>query len=129
MLPVGEESQASHEAAVAEFLAAHPLPVAPSASASAAELSKSRSVWYAYLTSVPWTDVFGQWGCTVHDLHIVMTSAADGNTYPAVQDVAECGGVEALTGVVGTLETKTSVLAQPANAHLRASLAAVSSAH
>jgi hypothetical protein len=124
-LPAAASAQASHEAAVERFLAAHPKPAALTASASAAELTQNRTAWYSYLKAAPWTDIFGQWGCTVSDLNVVMSKADDGNAYPTVKDVANCGGVEALTGVVGTIDTKTSVLTQPNNADLRAEPATV----
>jgi hypothetical protein len=126
-LPVAASAQVSHEAAVGTFLAAHPKPATLTASASAAELTQNRTAWYSYLKAAPWTDIFGQWGCTVSNLNVIMSKADDGNAYPTVQDVANCGGVEALTGIVGTIDTKASVLAQPANAQLRTALTATSS--
>ncbi|MGJ4844294.1 hypothetical protein [Leifsonia sp. Le1] len=120
--PVSASAQAVHEAAVARFLATNPKPATLTAPASPAVLAQNRTAWLSYLEAAPWTDIFGQWGCTVSDLSVVMSTADDGTSYPTVRDVADCGGVEALTGIVGTIDTTSSVLAQPANAHLRAQL-------
>lgn len=126
-LPVGASAQVVHEAAVVAFLADHAAPAALTASASPAELAENRNAWLAFLKAAAWVDFFGQWGCTVSNLNAAMTQAGDGNMYPTVQDVADCGGVEALTGVVGNVRTKASVLAEPGSAQLRAELAAVAS--
>lgn len=123
-VPLSASAQDLHEAATATFLAANPKPAVLPPSAPAAELAQNRADWYSYLKAVPWDDVFGQWGCTVSDLSVVMSPAGDGASYPTVQDVANCGGVQALTPIAGTLDTKASVLARPANAQLRAQLAA-----
>ncbi|WP_349867285.1 hypothetical protein [Leifsonia sp. WHRI 6310E] len=124
--PISAAAQATHEASVSKYLASHPKPSALSATASPESLQANRAEWFAYLQAAPWTDIFGQWGCTVSNLNVVWSAAGDGNSYPTLQDVVNCGSIEGLTGVAGSLETRSAVLAQPDNAELRASLSASS---
>lgn len=110
-LPLSVSVQAAHENAVTSFLRLHPKPVLPT-SASPAELAANRATLYTYLHTVPWTDVFGQWGCTVTDVSIQWTKDIDGTKYPSYSDSANCGGQEALAAVVGTIAPRSAILSE-----------------
>lgn len=119
-LPVAAAAQTSHEARVASFLAAHPKPAPLTSSASTEQLAQNHAQWYAFLQQVPWTDMFGQWGCTVSDVHVAMTVDGNGNSNPTVTDISNCGGVEAVGPMALSLQARSTVLAEPSNAPLRA---------
>jgi hypothetical protein len=114
-LPLGPSVQVADESAVSTFLAANPVPAAPSV-LTPATIAASYAKWDAFLKVVPWTAIYGQWGCTVKAVTVTPSTAA---TPPTFGVVSNCGGAEALTPLVGTFATRTATLATPAGAAAR----------
>jgi hypothetical protein len=118
-LPVAPAAQSTYEGTVTAFLASHPTPAPLTSSASAEQLAENHAEWFTFLQQVPWTAMFGQWGCTVSDVHVTMSVDGKGETNPSVTDVSFCGGLEAVGPMPLTLKTRSAVLAEPGNASLR----------
>lgn len=114
-LPLSSSAQTSAENAVTSFLAAHPAPLAPT-DPTAAQTATFYTEWNAYLKIVPWSSLYGQWGCTLKKVSI---NSSTSTTAPTFGTISNCGGVEALTPLVGTIATRSSTLASPAGASAR----------
>lgn len=119
---IAPQAQAASESAVASFVAANPTPILPANATSAQFMAFSQQL-YSYWQRTPWTDVFGQWGCTVSDVQpqFHATAGAWGQAGAAVSMASYCSNAAA-NPVSGNIASKTQILA--AHPEVAAALAA-----
>jgi hypothetical protein len=119
-LPLGVSVQNADQLVIANFLAAHPVPL-ESADHSAESVAISNSQWHTFLAAVPWSALYGQWGCVLKQVEVTPSPAT---STPTFGTLSNCGGAEALVPLVGTFATRTATLATPEGAPARSLYAA-----
>ncbi|MDQ1575546.1 MAG: hypothetical protein QOH55_696 [Microbacteriaceae bacterium] len=104
-------AQAASEAAVAAFTATNTAPVLAATASDAQFLAFSQDL-QAYWKKVPWSDVYGQWGCTVSNIQIDFhsTSGAWGTAGTEMSSVEGCPGASHTHNpLIGKVAARTSL--------------------
>ena len=86
--PVAPSQQRADRRVVVRFLASHPVPN-----------GGSSSQWSGFLNAVPWSVLYGQWGCTLGRVDVTVGSASSMHTFGTISN---CGGDESLVGRAGS---------------------------
>jgi hypothetical protein len=114
-LPLSVSVQNADQLVVANFLASHPVPL-ESAGRSAPGVPTVNSQWHTFLAAVPWSALYGQWGCVLKQVEVTPGPAKSAPTFGTISN---CGGAEVLVPLVGTFATRTATLATPEGAAAR----------
>ena len=107
-MPVIPEAQAAYESEVATFTQSHSAPVAPKETKGQPWLdyNLALSQWW---NAVPWTAVYGQWGCIVRNVTVTVSSDIPGLALTSFCGAGEPAG-NFSTGISMSIAPKTEVL-------------------
>lgn len=111
-------SQKSAENAVKQFTISHPAPSLPKAATAAQYRAFSKSL-ATYWKAVPWSDVYGQWGCSAADVSVDYHATAGtwGAAGAEMSAVTHCSDPTVTqSNMVGNVAPRTTLLASATRA-------------